>query len=204
MSVANLMDERSIYYFINGVNGFWNKVRYGDKEKCKYQIEKILNIYGTKLYCNRFDVGNMIEYSIADYFCSLGYTTVGTPNCVRFDIVVSSIGKFSVKYSSCGDITLHNSNRHCNRDMTMKNTILITNTEWWLLLPEYVEQVMGVHIGDFIKNRSDSLSLRRQMLNVLKNKDYPYWFPFLIEHDKNQCLNIPCSKDLYRILFPNN
>lgn len=201
MTVANLLEEKSIYHFIQKIDGFWNTVRYGNKNQCKYQIEKILSIYGTKLYCNRFDVGNMIEYSIGDYFHLLGYHTVETPNCVRFDIDVSDIGKFSIKYSSCGDITLHNSNRHLNRDVSMQNTILITDTEWWLLLPEYIEQQFFIKIADFTKNHSDSLSLQRKILNVLKSNHYPYWFPFVLENDKKKCLNRPCSKDLYHMLF---
>lgn len=200
LSISNLLDEDSIYYLKPKMDMFWQRIHNGNKSIFKKQMETILSIYGTKLSCNRFDVGNMIEYSISDYLCLIGYNSIETPNQIRFDIDVETVGQFSIKYSSGGDITLHNSNRHTNKDLLMKDTILITDKEWWLLVPALMDEY--IMVIDYIKNKSDSLCLQRKIFKVLKNKNYPYWFQFEIENNKKECLHRPCSKDLYRMLFP--
>lgn len=199
ISISNLLDENSILYNVD--DRFWNSIICGDEAKYVERIEKILHVYGTSLPCNRFDVGNMIEYCIADYVKDIEYNVKETPNAKRYDLTIDEIGHISIKYCSGTIVILHNSQGQ-NKDMDMKDTFLITPKEWWLLKPSIIQE-MGIKLEDYLVNRSDSLSLNLKLLTVLKKKQYKYWLSCTIQHDKQKCLHRPCSRDLYRYLFEN-
>lgn len=53
-----------------------------DLQECQNQIEYLLQEFGTKEPCNRFDVGNVIEFIIADYLKSLNFIITELPNAL--------------------------------------------------------------------------------------------------------------------------
>ena len=89
-------------------------------------IEYVLNVYGTKERCNRFDIGNCIEFIFAELLRESDLEIKELPNAKRVDIHIENYGSLSIKYSSIGDITLHNSNSCINKDLTFTDTILLT------------------------------------------------------------------------------
>ena len=54
---------------------FWNIIIKTNPNKIKNKIEYLLEQFGTKEPCNRFDVGNSIEFIICDYIKTGGLIT---------------------------------------------------------------------------------------------------------------------------------
>jgi len=169
-----------------------------DLNLLKSPIEYLLEQFGTKEPCNRFDVGNSIEFIIGDYIKSCGFKVLELPNAKRFDIYIYNYKKLSIKYSSTGDITLHNSNSSINKDIDMKDTILLTPDKLYLITnTELCKNNINININDYTKNTGDSLKLKRKILKELEKKNYPYIYDINIKHNKKEGKNRLCSKIFY-------
>ena len=180
-------------------NEFWKLViSHKDELKCmKDKIEFLLNNYGTKERCNRFDVGNTIENILYDLFEKLGFTIEKFPNANRIDIKIKNYKKLSIKYSSTGKITLHNSNSSINKDTNMVETILLTPEFLYLLSKKEISKC-GIILNDYIDNPGDSLKLKRSLLTQLKKRNYPFKYKININHDKINGYNKLCSDVFYK------
>jgi hypothetical protein len=174
---------------------FWDGIM-SNPNNIKNFCEYLLNEFGTKEPCNRFDVGNSIEFIISDYIKTCGFKVLELPNTKRFDIDVDNYKKLSIKYSSTGDITLHNSNSSINKDIEMKDTILLTPDNLYLITDTELCK-NNINIKDYIKNCGDSLKLKRTILKELKKINYPYIYEINIKHNKKNCKNRLCSKIFY-------
>ena len=170
-----------------------NKTVFDDKKK---KIEYLLNEFGTKQPCNRFDVGNCIEFIIAEIIQESGLIIEELPNAKRVDINIKFYGELSIKYSSTGDITLHNSNSSINTDEHMTDLILLTTQNIYLITNKELDNYQ-INIKDYLKNKGDSLKLKRTILNQLKVKNYPYIMSFKLNMDKTLCKNRLTSKLFY-------
>ncbi len=175
---------------------FWKGLIMLDLNLLKNPIEYLLEQFGTKEPCNRFDVGNSIEFIICDYIKFCGFKVLELPNTKRFDIDIDNYKKLSIKYSSIGDITLHNSNSSINKDNCMKDTILLTPDKLYLITNTELCK-NNININDYTKNTGDSLKLKRIILKVLVEKKYPYICDINIKHNKKECKNRLCSKIFY-------
>lgn len=174
---------------------FWG-ILTSDKDRLlefKEVVEYILNEFGTSLPCNRFDVGNSIEFCITNLIKNTGLNVQELPNAKRFDLSIEGYKHLSIKYSSCGDITLHNSNNCINKDLEMRDTILLTPNRLYLITMSELEK-QGLNVNNYIKNNGDSLKLKRSLLRVLETVQYPYMHDISINHDKSTCKNRLCSK----------
>lgn len=179
-------------------NEFWKELvsQTNLLKRLKDKIEYLLEQFGTKEPCNRFDVGNTIEFIICDHIRSCGFDVKELPNAKRFDIDINNYKKLSIKYSSVGDITLHNSNGSVNKDMEMKDTILLTPDNMYFISIEELSKI-DIDISDHIKNCGDSLKLKRKLLKILREKNYSFVYSINISHDKEKCKNRLCSKVFY-------
>tara|TARA_B110000879_G_scaffold131187_1_gene172147 strand:+ start:108 stop:842 length:735 start_codon:yes stop_codon:yes gene_type:complete len=175
----------------------WDLLIRHDITTLKKPIEYLLLEFGTSEPCNRFDVGNSIEFILCDYIESCGLKVNELPNAKRFDLDIPNYKKLSIKYSSTGDITLHNSNSCINTDIEMKDTILLTPDGLYLLTDEELKK-NNINIADYIQNNGDSLKLKRKIIKELHKINYPYIYNIHIEHDKINCKNRLCSKVFYK------
>jgi hypothetical protein len=175
---------------------FWNGLIMLNLDKLIKPIEYLLEQFGTKEPCNRFDVGNSIEFIICNYIKSCGFKVTELPNAKRFDVDIDNYKKLSIKYSSIGDITLHNSNSCINKDIKMKDTILLTPCNLYLITNTELCK-NNINIKDYIKNHGDSLKLKRKILKKLEQINYPYIYKINIKHNKKECKNRLCSKIFY-------
>ena len=148
---------------------FWQGLITLNLNLLKSPIEYLLEQFGTKEPCNRFDVGNSIEFIIGDYIKSCGFKISELPNAKRFDIDIDNYKKLSIKYSSTGDITLHNSNSSINKDIDMKDTILLTPNKLYLITNTELCK-NNINIKDYTKNTGDSFKLKRKILKELEKK----------------------------------
>jgi hypothetical protein len=172
----------------------WSKIsKIDDINKYTDKIKFLLLKYGTKEPCNRFDVGNTIEFIIADLIRETNLLVSEKPNAKRIDISIENSYDLSIKYSSCGDITLHNSNGAINKDNTMTDFLLLTTKKLFLITKECLKQ-KNINLDIYLKNTGDSLKLKRKILRVMEKEQYPY-----IEIDKNKCENALCSKLFYKM-----
>jgi hypothetical protein len=171
-------------------------LRDADKSKYSTLMKYIFTEFGTSLHCNRFAIGNSNEYAIADLVRTTGLEVVEMQDATRVDQEVKGLGKYSIKYSTSGNIKLHNSNNSANTDMTMHNTLLVTPDEWWYLSPEEISAV-GVNIRDYLKNTGDGLELLRGILSTLKKSGYKHYFAFDMKVDKNACKHRETSRVFY-------
>ena len=167
-----------------------------DKSEYKKLMLHLLEEYGCSLHCNRFAIGNAHEYAIEDIVRSTGLTVENLQNAARVDLHIKEFGRISIKYSSSGDIKLHNSNNVANKDMSMVDTLLVTPTEWWILTTAEMMKV-GVDVKDSLKNSGDGLQLKRTILTELARKKYPHVFSHSIEVDKKKCKNKETSRVFY-------
>lgn len=180
---------------------FWTecyKYSYIHGNKFIFQIEYLLNEFGTKMPCNRFDVGNCIEYIIVDYLKKCKLKVEHTPNARRNDIIINNELQISIKYSSVGNITLHNSNSHINTDLKCNKILLLTNTNIYLIIPILIINEYNIDFNKYLINTGDSLKLKRSILKILEKNKYKYILNIHINVNKQNCKNRLCSELFYK------
>ena len=177
----------------------WEKIKTKNKDEWLKKINFILTQFGTSLHCNRFDVGNMIEFSIADFLRELDFEVEELPNASRIDMIIHGYGSLSIKYSSGKEVILHNSQRKINNDYDMKDTLLITPNDWWFLNTDSIYE-SGVMLEEYLKNNGDSLSLNLKILKELRSKKYPFYLDCKLSNKKEECMHKQCSKLVYEIV----
>jgi hypothetical protein len=187
--------------FANAMN-FWEgfkDINTTDFEKkCKFLFEE----FGTSLACNRFDVGNCVEYAFSDMLTANEcFQVENVPNAQRYDINIQMHGYISIKYSSSGNIRLHNSLGD-NKDMHMKPTFVITPNCIYLITQELVEEY-GINLESYLKNTGDALELKRSILKFLDKNKYPFKKDIDIQFDKSKCKHRQCSVIIYEYVKDN-
>jgi hypothetical protein len=181
------------------VENFWSQFTEVDVSQFQIFCKHILSVYGTSRACNRFDVGNCIEFSFADDMLrSIGFDVESLPNAVRYDIHVKGHGHLSIKYTSSGDITLHNS-QGMNKDMNIKDTMIITPSGMYLLEDVKIKE-FGITISEYLTDKGDKLILKRKILKDLEKAKYPLIRMIDIQVDKRTCQHKQCSEVLYKFI----
>jgi hypothetical protein len=175
---------------------FMRLLKEADKSDYIMYMQYLMLTYGTSLHCNRFAIGNSHEYAIARLIRRTGLNVTETQNAARVDQSVEGLGKYSIKYSSGGDIKLHNSNNSSNHDMAIHDTLLVTPKEWWFLR-ESEMTAHGVDVKSYLKNTGDGLSLKVSVLTALKGAKYPHHFLYDISVDKTKCKHQETSRVFY-------
>lgn len=165
----------------------------------KKKIEYLLNEFGTKEPCNRFNIGNCIEIIMCELLKECGLHVTHLPNAKRVDMYIHRYGSLSIKYSSVGDITLHNSNSCVNKDESFTDLMLITKQKIYLITHSSLVRY-GVQINDYIKNTGDSLKLKRKILNTLQRVGFPHVMDFKLHIDIQHCKN-RLTNDLFYATF---
>jgi hypothetical protein len=178
---------------------FMRLLKDADKSAYIRLMQHLMLEYGTGLYCNRFAIGNCNEYAIGDLVRTTGLKVTEMQNAARVDQSVEGLGKYSIKYSSGGDIKLHNSNNSSNRDMGIHDVLLVTPKEWWFLR-ESEMAAHGVDIKAYLKNTGDGLSLKESVLTALKRAKYPHHFLYDISVDKTKCKHQETSRVFYEAI----
>lgn len=166
----------------------FNIIKHANKDTFTKGFKLYMKEFGTSLPCNRFALGNLVEKLTIDAIRSEGVKVTALPNEARYDCDIDTFGKLSIKYSSGGDITLHNSRSSVNKDMTMVDTLVITPKKWYLLLVSSIEG-HGVDTATYLKNNGDSLSLKASIFTELERIGYDYILDFDVGLDKNDCQN---------------
>lgn len=168
------------------------------EKKCKFMFEE----FGTSLACNRFDVGNCVEYAFSDMLkeneC---FQVENVPNAQRYDLNIHMYGYISIKYSSSGNIRLHNSLGD-NKDMHMKPTFVVTPVCIYLITKELIEKY-DINLDSYLKNTGDALELKRSILTLLDKKKYPFKKHIDIQFDKGKCKHRQCSEIIYKYVKDN-
>ena len=175
---------------------FWDILKTQDKTEFKKLMKFLLEEYGTALHCNRFAIGNCHEYAISDLIRETSLETEVLQNAKRIDINIKGFRKFSIKYSSGGNVKLHNSNNSINTDVSMVDTLLVTPTRWWFLTQPEIEK-LDIILKDYLKNTGDGLELTSGIFTILKTKGYPYMFDFDIGADKTCCKHAEINRIIY-------
>jgi hypothetical protein len=189
------------------VEKFWKQVVEGNKTEWLHVVEYILNKFGTALSCNRFAVGEVIEFATKDYMINLGVDAKCVPSATRIDMVcnIEGLDGISSKFVSSrgkdtkGHVVLHNAQRTTATDTTLHPTLLFLLDEWWFLEPKYIKQ-LGIEVSDHIKNTGDSVQLKFTLLPQLREKNYPYVLKQTISYDKESCPRKATSELTYKIL----
>lgn len=184
------------------IDQFWNlflPVFLSNKIKVENEIKYWLREFGTSLQCNRFDIGNIIEQILTNLFNSIKEITAkNEPNECRIDITFEKFQNLSVKYTSSGPITLHNSNSKKNTDKSFTDTLLLEQdkSKLWLLVQDEMKKY-HIFVQNYIYDTSDSLKLKRNILKDLEDVNYPYCRQIDIYVPKEECKNRKCSEALY-------
>jgi hypothetical protein len=168
-------------------------------QKSEDFMKYILNEFGTAELCNRFDLGNTFEFIMADFLKLCNLKICELPNAKRVDICIDDCYKLSIKYSSSGDIKLHNSNNSANKDMSMNDTLLITPNKLYLLSKKNIEKT-ELKLKDYLQDKGDGLSLKRSLLKDLEKKNFKYNIDINLNVDKKICKNRLCSKVFYEFV----
>ncbi len=177
-------------------NELWTLLDKCQKDDCIKKIKYILSEFGTTNACNRFDVGNCIEFFIGDMLKNAGAVVRELPNAVRIDLQINNHYGVSIKYSGTrsGTVVLHNSNGHANDDVSMVDLLLLTKNELWLITEEQVLNY-GYDVRMYLDSKPDCLKLRKSLLTALRKVDYPWKMSFDLTVE--QCHNKLTSKILY-------
>tara|TARA_Y100000591_G_scaffold332405_2_gene369609 strand:- start:1906 stop:2517 length:612 start_codon:yes stop_codon:yes gene_type:complete len=177
-------------------DNLWSEIKKGDICDLQNRIKYLLRVYGTTLPCNRFDIGNSIEFLLAHFITQLGFRVEKLPNAKRIDLCINETYKLSIKYSSIGDITLHNSNSCINKDEIMTDLILLTPKMLYLITNNNLKQY-NIDAKLYLKNTGDSLKLKRTLLTKLDNIKFQYRLSVDISIDKSLCENKSCAEVFY-------
>lgn len=172
----------------------WDVIQTSNLTCIENKIKYLLHTYGTKEYGNRFDVGNTIEFIICDFLVSQGLNIIEMPNAKRVDFSINDT-QFSMKYSKCGDITLHNSNSCINTDISFTSMLLLTPYKMYLITESLLSEY-NIDITIYLKNNGDSLKLKRTLLKKLLDIKYKYMRP--IDINVTSSRNLLCSKVFYK------
>ena len=159
-----------------------------------------LTTYGTSKPCKRFDVGNTIELIIINMIRNFGFYVDELPNARRIDLRINNNYDLSIKYSSSGNIKLHNSNNCVNKDNKLTDLILITGSKLYLITKEQLLNYK-INITKYLINTGDGLQMKRSVLTELKKKKYEFIKDFYLNIDKSKCLNKSCYKTFYNGLM---
>ena len=174
---------------------FWAIIRQSDMTNYRIRANFLLQKFGTSLACNRFDVGNCFEYNVRQLLTENGLKVEELPNAKRVDLRIENYDSLSVKYTSSGNIKLHNSLGQ-NHDMSLTKTLIITPQYMYLISQELLSSI-GIDFKDYIVNKGDGLELQRGLLIQLHKKKYEFICPAKISHDKKTCANIQCSRIIW-------
>lgn len=177
---------------------FTSLLRTSNKRLYQLRMKCMMDEFGTFNACNRFDVGNVHERFVADVIETLGHSVSVHSHAKRIDIIVDEALEYSIKYSSTGDIKLHNS-LGTNKDMRMKPTILVTMDEWWVL-DELEMQKVDVDVTNYLVSKGDGLALKRSILTALRKAGYPHIIDVDLQIDRKSCLHRSCSDLLYEYI----
>ena len=185
------------------VDQMWDAVVKGCKGKWTTEVEFILGIFGTALSCNRFPIGESIEYGTTEYLRRIGVDARWLPSATRVDLClhnVTGLSGISSKFCSTNkEVTLHNSQRTTATDKTLHPTFLFLVDEWWFLYPPTIKS-LGINPDDYIKNTKDSIHLKLSILKKLKELKYPYYFVHKIKYDKGTCPQKATSELFYQLV----
>lgn len=176
----------------------WNKLKQSNLTDMQNKIKYLLNEFGTFNACNRFDIGNSIEFIISDHLKSLDIDVIELPNAKKIDICLNNNYKLSIKYSSTGNITLHNSNGQTNKDCEFTDMLLITPSKIYLITNKILKK-LKIDIKTYLINCGDSLKLNRKLLKHLESVSFPYQLNIDINVNKKECKNRLCSKLFYKM-----
>lgn len=179
---------------------FWGKIKISNLTELENKIKYLLTEYGTKLPCNRFDIGNSIEFILGDHIRNIGYFVEELPNSKRIDLCINNNYNISIKYSSIGNITLHNSNSCINKDCKLTDLLLLTPSNLYLLTNNNLKE-NNIDINQYLINSGDSLKLKRNILKELEKKHFQYQLKIDINIDKKLCKNKLCSKVFYNVVM---
>ena len=169
-------------------------------DEYKKKIEYLMHEFGTSKRCNRFDIGNCIELIINDFLKLIGFDVEHLPNAKRIDLCLNNNYKISIKYSSGGDITLHNSNSSSNRDETMHDLLLLTPKYLYLITNSELLK-NNIDIKEYIHNAKDSLKLKQKLLTKLKEIKYSYFMECKLNIDKKNSKNRSCYELFYETVM---
>ena len=78
----------------------------------------------------------------------------------------------------------------------MKDTMLLTPAKLYLITNNELCR-HNININEYIQNKGDSLKLKRAILKVLQENNYPYIYDMNIIHDRKKCKNRLCSRVFY-------
>ena len=177
-------------------NELWDLLLKCEKDDCIKKIKYLMSEFGTRSACNRFDVGNCVEFFIGDMLKNTGAVVNELPNATRIDLQINNFYGVSIKYSASksGYVILHNSNGHANDDVSMVDLLLLTNNELWLITPEQVRNY-GYDIEMYLVNKPDCLRLKKSLLTALRKVDYAWYMPFDLRVE--ECKHNLTSKIVY-------
>jgi hypothetical protein len=187
------------------IGEFWGRIVAGDAARRMFsrRVEYILNEFGTALSCNRFAIGECIEYAATDFFREIGVRADAVSSEKRVDILVRNVEgltELSSKFVSTGKhVVIYNAQRTVATDMSLRPTLLFLMDEWWLLEPSKMD-AMGVSAREFLKSTGDSVQLSFNLLSRLRLMNYPYCLPHTIRYDKQFCPRKATSEILYRLV----
>jgi hypothetical protein len=153
---------------------FFDIFRNSDLTEFKKITSYILTKYGAKVRSNRFMVGISLEYCSKMVLDESGLIVKSLPDAPRIDLDIVNYDPISVKFSSKGDIKLHNS-LGANKDTSLRKTLLITLDTIYLISEELLLQV-GIDYKNYINSVGDGLKLQRSLLTKLKKPETKYKF----------------------------
>ena len=179
-------------------DSLWNSINAHDFIYFENFIKYILLEYGTSQPCNRFDIGNSLEFAICDELKSMGYEIDELPNAKRIDLCINNTYQLSIKYSSGGDITLHNSNSSINKDCTFTDLLLLTPKSLYLLTKDNIGSI-NIDINEYLVNTGDSLKLKRSLLTELDKLGFRFRKLIDLNIDKKNCRHQLCAKKFYEM-----
>jgi hypothetical protein len=180
---------------VNTPEDFMTVLRAADKRTFIARTHYMLKKFGNGLPCNRFATGTVNELLVRDFICKTGLRAVSNMQAKRIDMTVEGLVPFSIKYSSGGNIKLHNS-LGANRDTTMVNTLLITPEHWWFL--DIAEMAaVGVDYKEYLKEVADGLELKRTILTKLASKGYAHCMEVDLGLDDGEACENQSTADVF-------
>lgn len=173
------------------MDAFWIKLSTADKSHMVRNIELYLWNYGTSLPCNRFDVGNSIELEFTRFVQSIGSTARHTTHATRTDVDIEGVGAVSLKYSSGGNVTLHNVRSGVNKDFALHPTIVL-RPEGLYLLETTMMAAASMDVKDYLRDDKSSLTMKGVVFADIRRKANHLHIPLVIRTFKKECLAKNC------------
>ena len=134
--------------------------------------------------------------AFSEFVTSMGNRVECASHAKRIDAKIDDVGEISLKYSSGGNVTLHNVRSGINADFHVHPTIVLRPNGMYFLLEEELKKCT-IELKDYLVDAKSSLELKQSIFKAIETHAPVLFIPLVIRSFKKECLRKNCFEVIY-------